>query len=122
MTGSKWWLSIHKSEEASTLRLEAISVSLKRSSEHVASKRRADSALSNSRQKSFGIREEHRVSLLLFHEIRSQLRSQDPEAYAVTLTDCPSYVWAVKSEVYLDFLRRSADKFAAGFEVNLATQ
>jgi hypothetical protein len=28
--------------------------------------------------------------LLLFHEIRSQLRSQDPEAYPVTLMGCPS--------------------------------
>ena len=30
------------------------------------------------------------------------------------------YVWGVKSDIYLGFLRRSADKFATGFELMLA--
>lgn len=31
--------------------------------------------------------------------------------------DCLIYVWPVKTEIYLNFLWRSADKFATGFEV-----
>lgn len=86
---------------------------------YISSKRRADIALSNSRGKSFGIREEHRVSWALFQDIRTQVSLQCEDAAAVTLTGCPSYAWSVRSETYLDFLRRSANKFATGFEVIL---
>jgi hypothetical protein len=30
---------------------------------------------------------------------------------------CPSSIWAVRTDVYLDFLWRSVDKFATGFEI-----
>jgi hypothetical protein len=35
----------------------------------------------------------------------------------VLLDDCLSYAWPVRTEVYLGFLWRNADKFATGFEV-----
>lgn len=76
---------------------------------YIASKRRASIALEAPRQKSFGIREEHRVSWPLFREIRATLSSNYVAVMASTLTSRPSYAWAAKSEIYSDFLRRSAD-------------
>jgi hypothetical protein len=35
----------------------------------------------------------------------------------MVMAECPLYAWAVSTEVYLNFLWRSADKFATGFEV-----
>ena len=37
--------------------------------------------------------------------------------HEILMPDCPSYAWAVRSEAYLNYLWRSADKFAAGFEI-----
>lgn len=87
---------------------------------YCASKQRARSALLDSRKKSFGIREEHRISWALFQGLRELLREQDREQLEILLFDCPSYAWPVKTEAYLNFLWRSADKFATGFEVVLA--
>jgi len=84
---------------------------------YLASKRRTSHALQDARRKSFGIREEHRIGWHLFLELVAQLRSHDDGRFEVTMNDCPSYAWAVKTDVYLDFLWRSADKFATGFEV-----
>jgi hypothetical protein len=84
---------------------------------YLASKRRTSGALQGARKKSFGIREEHRIRWDLFQSLRARLRFHEHEGVAVTMSDCPSYVWAVKTDAYLDFLWRSADKFAAGFEV-----
>jgi hypothetical protein len=44
----------------------------------------------------------------------------DPDDLEVHLDDRPPYAWAVKTKVYLQFLRRNCDKFATGFEVLLA--
>jgi hypothetical protein len=84
---------------------------------YCASKRRARDALTDSRKKSFGIREEHRISWSLFQALLRRLRLESHEDLEIVLSDCPSYVWAIKTEVYLNFLWRSADKFATGFEV-----
>ena len=84
---------------------------------YLASKRRTSHALQDSRRKSFGIREEHRVEWPLFLELVSRLRSDQDRGLEITMDDCPPYAWAVKTAVYLDFLWRSADKFATGFEV-----
>jgi len=84
---------------------------------YCAGKRRTRNALEDSRKKSFGIREEHRVSWSLFQGLRDRLRSEDREELEVVLVDCPSYAWAVRTETYMHYLWRSADKFAAGFEV-----
>ena len=58
---------------------------------YIASKRRVDIALSESRHKSFGIREEHRVSWSLFQELRSQMRLHASGESQVPLVNCPSY-------------------------------
>ena len=82
-----------------------------------ASKCRAKIALTDSRGKSFGIREEHRITWELFQGLRYRLEEEDRRSLEVVLEDCPTYAWAIKTEKYLDFLWRSADKFATGFEV-----
>jgi hypothetical protein len=48
------------------------------------------------------------------------LQLREREELEILLLDCPSYAWLVKTEVYLHYLWRSADKFAAGFEIVLA--
>jgi hypothetical protein len=87
---------------------------------YCASKSRARYMLLDSRKKSFGVREEHRVSWSLFQGLISQLQLLHETDLQVILLECPSYVWSIKTEVYLNFLWRSADKFATGFEVVLA--
>jgi hypothetical protein len=49
-----------------------------------------------------------------------RLQSESREEQRVLLYDCPGYARAIKTEVYLNFLWRSADKFATGFEVVLS--
>ena len=84
---------------------------------YCASKRRTRDALLGSKKKSFGIREEHRISWALFLRLLNRLRLEAREDLEVVMLDCPPYAWAIKAEVYLNFLWRSADKFATGFEV-----
>lgn len=86
---------------------------------YLASKRRTHFALTDSRHKSFGIREEHRVSWPLLLAFRRRLEREAPERLEITLVDCPIYVWPIRTAVYADFLRRNVDKFATGFEVAL---
>lgn len=87
---------------------------------YCASKRRTRDALLDAVRKSFGIREEHRITWSLFHRLLRRLRLEVAEDLEIAMFDCPSYAWAVKTEVYFNFLWRSADKFATGFEVVLA--
>lgn len=87
---------------------------------YCASKRRANHALLDSIKKSFGIREEHRITWSLYQALLARLRLQPLEELEIVMDDCPTYAWAIKTETYLKFLWRSADKFASGFEVVLA--
>jgi hypothetical protein len=87
---------------------------------YCASKTRAQYMLLDSRKKSFGVREEHRISWSLFQGLIRKLEQLDQPDSQVTLPECPGYVWPIKTEVYLNYLWRSADKFATGFEVVLA--
>ena len=84
---------------------------------YCASKRRAHYALTDCRQKSFGIREEYRISWSLSQALTRRLQWHPREELEISLSDCPSYVWPIQTAVYLGFLWRSADKFASGFEV-----
>ena len=84
---------------------------------YLESKKRAQGALRRSKGRSFGIREEHRITWELFQRLKTSLEAHDRSQLEMTLPDCPSYAWPVRTEVYLDFLWRSADKFATGFEV-----
>jgi hypothetical protein len=70
--------------------------------------------------KSFGIREEHRVSWSLFLGLAARLEVWQGEETETLLDDCPDYAWCIRTQVYLNYLWRSADKFATGFEIVLA--
>jgi hypothetical protein len=87
---------------------------------YLTSKRRTHFALTDSRQKSFGIREEHRVSWPLLLAFQSRLEREAQDRLEIILVDCPTYVWPIRTAVYTDFLWRNIDKFATGFEVALA--
>lgn len=82
-----------------------------------ASKRRARTAILGSKRRSFGIREEHRMTWGLFQRLKIMLEAHDRSDLRVVMDNCPVYAWPIRTEVYLDFLWRSADKFATGFEV-----
>jgi hypothetical protein len=84
---------------------------------YCASKQRARDALNNSRRKSFAIREEHRITWTLYQALLARIRLENPEDWDIVMTECPSYAWAINTDVYLNFLWRSADKFATGFEI-----
>lgn len=84
---------------------------------YCASKYRTRAALLDSRNKSFGVREEHRIDWSLFQGLVGQLQLKDSDELEIILADCPTYAWPIRSEVYLNYLWRSADKFAAGFEI-----
>jgi hypothetical protein len=87
---------------------------------YCASKRRVNVAVAGALQKSFGIREEHRVSWSLFQALQRRLRHEHLDDMDMTAPSCPEYVWPLQTSVYLSYLWRNADKFAAGFEVVLA--
>lgn len=84
---------------------------------YLASKQRTHYALRDARQKSYGIREEHRVTWSVLQGIRDRVRLEDAQPSNMLLVNCPDYVWAIKTEVFIDFLWRSVDKFATGFEI-----
>jgi hypothetical protein len=84
-----------------------------------ASKHRAHVAFTDSIQKSFGIREEHRMTWNLLQRLLA--RFQQLESHSDFLWESPSYVWPIRTEVYMQFLWHNANKFAAGFELIRAT-
>lgn len=86
---------------------------------YCASKRRTVYALQDSVQKSFGVREEHRIAWPLFQALRGRLEREGREELEVILIDCPAYVWPIQTAVYADFVLRNVDKFTTGFEVVL---
>ena len=82
-----------------------------------ASKSRIRYGLLDSIHKSFGLREEDRISWYLFQNIAIRQTQNASDHGGLSLDACPSYAWGITSQVYLDFLWRSADKFATGFEM-----
>lgn len=84
---------------------------------YLASKHRVWNALAASRGKSFGIREEHRITWELFVALLDRLRNSSRDQLEVGTATCPTHAWAIPTANYLDFLSRNADKFATGFEI-----
>lgn len=80
---------------------------------YIASKKRARYALEDSLYKSFGCREEHRLRWSLFVGLMERLHAEEYCQLEFTLTECPTYVWATDTKVYLGYLWRCADKFAS---------
>jgi hypothetical protein len=84
---------------------------------YIASKRRCHFSLLESSQKSFEIREEHRISWPLFLSLMQQLRSMDDDQIRFRALEPPSYVWPLRTNTLFHFIRRNVDKFATGFEL-----
>ena len=68
---------------------------------YIASKKRAMAALVASVRKSFGIREEHRVSVDLFEPMCALCDDyEDDGDDAIPLDDCPPHAWAVDTNFF----------------------
>ena len=83
---------------------------------YLASKRRCHSGLMNSQQRSFGVREEYRISWVLFQSILSILRAIPITHQHRNLQAQPSCVWAVRTPSFIHFLWDNINKFTTGFE------
>ena len=82
------------------------------------SKIRCHEALLSSGQKSFGVREEHRVTMTLLRSLMELFDTEDQHLTA--LETQPSSVWVLPSALYLPYLMCTINKFAAGFEHTLS--
>ncbi|KAF4345758.1 hypothetical protein FBEOM_276 [Fusarium beomiforme] len=87
---------------------------------YLASKRRCHYGLTDSKQRSFGVREEYRMSWTLFQSVLAVLRSLTLEARCHQLPGPPSYLWAVRTPVFVDYVWHIINKFTTGFELVLA--
>ncbi|KAJ4181253.1 hypothetical protein NW759_017199 [Fusarium solani] len=84
---------------------------------YLASKRRCHYGLTDSKQRSFGVREEYRISWTLFQSALTVLRSLTPETRSIKLPGPPPHLWAVRSSVFVDFVWHNINKFTTGFEL-----
>lgn len=84
---------------------------------YLASKRRLDVSTRDSDQKSFGVREEHRVTWAVFRALIERLEEEDDGEQQIMMDQAPSYVWAIQSSAFFRYVRRNSDRFATGFEV-----
>ncbi|KAF5710257.1 hypothetical protein FMUND_9623 [Fusarium mundagurra] len=84
---------------------------------YLASKRRCHYGLTDSKQRSFGVREEYRISWTLFQSVLAVLRSLTPEARSTQLPGPPSYLWAVRTPIFVDYVWHNINKFTTGFEL-----
>ncbi|RTE69498.1 hypothetical protein BHE90_016118 [Fusarium euwallaceae] len=81
-------------------------------------KLRCHYALLGSMQKSFGIREEHRVSGALFYAIDSQMRARElHDRHLVIPTDESSPYVSFTTDTLLRWVRWNINKFCLGFEM-----
>ncbi|KAF5975172.1 hypothetical protein FBULB1_7528 [Fusarium bulbicola] len=84
---------------------------------YLASKRRCHYGLTDSKQRSFGVREEYRISWSLFQSVLKVLRSLNPEARCAQLPGRLSYLWVVSTPIFVDYVWRNINKFTTGFEL-----
>ncbi|KAJ0137720.1 hypothetical protein HZ326_19302 [Fusarium oxysporum f. sp. albedinis] len=84
---------------------------------YLASKRRCHYGLTDSKQRSFGIREEYRISWTLFQSVLTALRSLAPEARSIKLPGSPTHLWAIRSSAFVNFVWHNIYKFTTGFEL-----
>ncbi|KAM0359470.1 hypothetical protein ACHAO7_012272, partial [Fusarium culmorum] len=81
-------------------------------------KLRCHYALLGSMQKSFGIREEHRVSKELFDAIDNRMRSREfHNQRLIILTDDNSPYYSFTTDTLLRWVRWNINKFCVGFEM-----
>ena len=84
---------------------------------YLASKQRTHHALRDARRKLHGVREEHRVTWFVLQGLKDRFRFENMQDSVELVTECPSYAWAIKTEVFIDFIWRSVDKFATSCEI-----
>ncbi|RYC79195.1 hypothetical protein BFJ63_vAg17927 [Fusarium oxysporum f. sp. narcissi] len=84
---------------------------------YLASKRRCHYCLTDSKQRSFGVREEYRISWVLFQSVLAVLRSLAPEIRSTQLPGPPPYLWAVCTPIFVDYVWHNINKFTTGFEL-----
>lgn len=82
-----------------------------------ASKHRAFKAYTDSQSKSFGLREEHRVTWNIYQRLERKIAQAAAENQSFQSHQTLTFAWAIPTVVYLDFIYRNADKFATGFEI-----
>ena len=75
-------------------------------------KNRANRGTRDALYKSYGTREEHRISFRLFNAIRAQLVERTQQEGP---TNC-NYYYAVPSKTFFGFLRTQINKYCLGFE------
>jgi hypothetical protein len=86
-------------------------------------KLRCHHAITGSKQKSFGIREEHRVSKELFYAIDTQIRSRElHDKHLVVPTDDGSPYYSFTTDTLLTWVRCNINKFCVGFEMAYSFQ
>ncbi|VUC37187.1 unnamed protein product, partial [Clonostachys rosea] len=84
---------------------------------YLASKCRCHYGLADSKQRSFGVREEYRISWELFQSVLTVLRSLTPEARSTQLPGRPSCLWAVRTPIFVNYVWHNINKFTTGFEL-----
>ncbi|KAF5537514.1 hypothetical protein FPHYL_12737 [Fusarium phyllophilum] len=63
------------------------------------------------------VREEYRISWTLFQSVLAVLRSVTPEARSTQLPGPPSYLWAVRTPIFVDYVWHNINKFTTGFKL-----
>lgn len=85
------------------------------------SKLRCHRALVSSLNKSFGTREEHRLTWKLWRSLIGLSDTEGHQNLALPPPNAPPLsVWVIPSELYIQFLMSTINKFAAGFEHTLS--
>lgn len=91
---------------------------------YYASKKRTREALMASKHKSYGLREEHRVTLRLLDEVLSLLRCPETEDQAAARPEYhmddirwrPTFAWTVPTTDWTGFVYWTVNKYCFGFE------
>lgn len=82
-----------------------------------ASKKRLFTSLAEGSMLSYGVREEHRISLAFFDRVRISLEATGNWDVPLTLTaDNLQHIWHLSTTDYLGYLGHNANKFMAAFE------
>lgn len=87
---------------------------------YIASKNRCRMAILSDCGKSFGIREEHRVSLTLLSKIRSELQSMNFEEMTTPIHQNQRPFWVQNTPDTMLFLQNNINKYAYAFEFTLS--
>jgi hypothetical protein len=83
---------------------------------YLGSKARCAAGITSSVQKSFGTREEHRMTLRLARRVREHLQNSGDWSREVIETHGTEPFWRLRTAIYLGYVRANLNKFTTGFE------